>query len=117
MNSANTNSHEQARAEILGRLAVSREELRLILDPPPPQPGDAGAERGDGGEWVPRSRTMQMLMGGRGLRTVGALAAGLLVARPALALRLLRMLPAGALSKAVLMRVISSLRERKREAG
>ena len=36
----------------------------------------------------PRSRTMQMLMSGRGLGTLGALAAGLIVARPALALRL-----------------------------
>jgi hypothetical protein len=56
---------------------------------------------------------MQMLMSGRGLGTMGAAAAGLLVARPALALRLLRMLPAGALARMLLMRAITALRTKQ----
>ena len=81
-------------AEILTRLAVSREELRALLDPPRNEEGGAG-EPGDYRSF-PRSRTMQLLMSGRGIGTLGALAAGLLMARPALALRLLRMVPASA---------------------
>jgi hypothetical protein len=56
---------------------------------------------------------MQMLMSGRGLGTLGAAAAGLLVARPGLALRLLRMLPAGAVAKTLLIRAISALRTKR----
>jgi len=51
-------------------------------------------------------------MSGRGLGTLGAVAAGLLIARPALALRLLRMLPAGAVARMFLMRAITRLRAR-----
>jgi hypothetical protein len=51
-----------------------------------------------------------MLMSGRGLGTLGALAAGLIVARPALALRVLRLLPASAIGRMLLVRAISALR-------
>lgn len=100
-----------ARAAILARLAASREELRQILEPPPKVDGRSasGAHRGA----FPRSRTMQLLMSGRGLGTVGAAAAGLLVARPALALRLLRMLPAGALARMLLTRAVIALRSKQ----
>ena len=100
---------EAARAAILARLAVSREELRRILEPPPNEP-DTGSKDGDGPGGFPRSRTMQALMSGRGLGTLGAAAAGLLVARPGLALRLLRLLPAGAVAKTLLIRGIAALR-------
>jgi hypothetical protein len=89
---------------------VSREELRRILDPPSNEP-DAGSSNPDhrlGG--FPRSRTMQILMSGRGLGTLGAAAVGLLVARPGLALRLLRILPVGAVAKSLLMRALAALR-------
>jgi hypothetical protein len=56
---------------------------------------------------------MQMLMSGRGLGTLGAAAVGLLVARPGMALRLLRMLPAGAVAKTLLIRAITALRTRQ----
>ena len=62
---------------------------------------------------------MQMLMSGRGLGTVGAILGGLLIARPALALRLVRMLPIGALARVLLLRAIAALRkkhETQREA-
>ena len=70
----------------VARLAVSREELRSVFEPPRNQTNGGGGSPGD----FPRSRTLQMLMSGRGLGTLGALAAGLMVARPALALRMLR---------------------------
>jgi hypothetical protein len=105
-----TDPDEAARAEILARLAVSRQELRRVLDPP----SDAGsAKPGDHPRGFPRSRTMQMLMSGRGLGTLGAAAVGLLVARPGMALRLLRMLPAGAIAKTLLIRAITALRTRQ----
>lgn len=108
-----TDRDEAARAEILSRLAVSREEMRRVLAPRRKEPNADGSSSGDAhpGEF-PRSRTMQMLMSGRGLGTLGAVAAGLLIARPALALRLLRMLPAGAVARMFLMRAITRLRAR-----
>jgi hypothetical protein len=100
---------QAARAEILARLAVSREELRSVFEPPPNQ------ANGDGGgpQDFPRSRTLQMLMSGRGLGTLGALAAGLVVARPALALRMLRWLPASAIGRMLLVRAITALSKRR----
>jgi hypothetical protein len=95
----------------MARLAATREELRGIFAPPPNADGSPPAGAHPGG--FPRSRTMQMLMSGRGLGTMGAAAAGLLVARPALALRLLRMLPAGALARMLLMRAITALRTKQ----
>jgi hypothetical protein len=102
-----------AKALIRARLAQSREELRTLLDPPPGQ-GNGGADasaRGLGG--FPRSRTMQMLMSGRGLGTVGALAGGLLIARPALALRLLRLVPASAVAKLLMAKAVSALKSKQ----
>jgi hypothetical protein len=105
-----TDREDAARAEILARLAVSREELRRALDPPHNEPDAGSSKPGDHPGGFPRSRTMQALMSGRGLGTLGAAAAGLLIARPALALRLLRMLPAGAVAKTLLLRTIAALR-------
>jgi hypothetical protein len=103
---------EAARAAILARLAASREELRRILDPPPKE-SDGGESNGGAPPGAfPRSRTMRVLMSGRGLGTLGAAAAGLLVARPGLALRLLRILPAGAVAKTLLIRAITALRDK-----
>ena len=103
---------DAAQAEILARLAASREELRRRLDPPR-NGADGGAPAGDRPEGFPRSRTMQMLMSGRGLGTVGAIAAGLLIARPALALRLLRMLPVSAVARMLMLKAFSALRTRE----
>jgi hypothetical protein len=104
---------DAARAAIIARLDTSREELRNLLDPPRKVPnGDGGADAGASLGAFPRSRTMQMLLSGRGLGTLGAAAAGLLVARPTLALRLLRLLPASAIGKVILARAFSSLRSK-----
>ena len=101
-----------ARAEILGRLSSTREELRQILDPPPPEPGPDGSPGVRAGGF-PRSRTLQMLMSGRGLGTVGAVVAGLVAARPALALRVLRMLPTGAVARMLLLKAFTAVRPRR----
>jgi hypothetical protein len=100
---------EAARREILARLAQSREELRHMLDPVRTE-ADGEAAPGDHADGFPRSRTMQMLMSGRGLGTLAAVAGGLFIARPALALRLIRMLPASALARWAMVRAVTALR-------
>jgi hypothetical protein len=100
---------QAARAEILARLAASREELKRVLDPAEPA-ADGSAMPGQDSGAFPRSRTMQMLMSGRGLGTLGAAAAGLLLARPAWALRVLRLLPANAVARMLVARAIAAMR-------
>lgn len=100
-----------ARDAITARLAQSRAEISRLLEPPPPGEAGESAPREDsifGG--FPRSRTMRALMTGRGLGAVGALAGGLLLARPALAWRLIRLLPTSAVTRLIVARVMSSLR-------
>jgi hypothetical protein len=107
-----TDRDEAARIEIRSRLAASRQELRRVLDPPRSE-GETEGVAGDHPGGFPRSRTMQLLMSGRGLGTVGAVLAGLLLARPSLALRLLRMLPASAVAKMVIARAFGALRAKQ----
>jgi hypothetical protein len=101
-----------ARSLIYTKLAQSREELRSILDPPPGENGGGGSAPANGRGGFPRSRTMQMLLSSRGLGTLGALAGGLLIARPALALRLLRFVPANAVAKMLVARAVSMLKSK-----
>jgi hypothetical protein len=99
-----------AREDTLARLAASRAEIRRILEPPPPASPGAGPDGGGSAAGsFPRSRTMKMLLSARGAGTLGALACGVVVARPQLALRLLRMLPAGAIGRILLVKAISGL--------
>ncbi len=77
-----TERDEAARSEILAHLAQSREELRRLADPPREESGAAAPGDYPGG--FPRSHTMRMLLSGKGLGTLGAVASGLLIARPAL---------------------------------
>lgn len=102
-------NEEVRRKAILARLAESRAEIRRLLEP---RPADANGEGSDEGTGFPRSRTMRALMSGRGLGAVGATAAGLLMARPALAWRLIRMLPTGALLRMGLARVLGGMQGR-----
>jgi hypothetical protein len=101
-----TPGEEMQRKAILARLAESRAEIKRLLEPRAP---DAGGDGVDDGTGFPRSRTMRALMSGRGLGAVGATAAGLLMARPALAWRLIRMLPTGALLRMGMSRVLGGL--------
>jgi hypothetical protein len=98
-----------ARDLIRTRLAQSREELRILLDPPPSAGNNGAQSSANGPGGFPRSRTMQALLSSRGLGTLGALAGGLLIARPALALRLLRLVPASAVGKMLLAKAVGAL--------
>jgi hypothetical protein len=104
-----------ARSQIHAKLAQSRGELSAILDPPPG--GDGAPAPRNGSADFPRSRTMQMLLSGRGLGTLGALAGGLLIARPALALRLLRFVPASAVAKMIMARAVGALKAKSRDGA
>jgi hypothetical protein len=100
-----------ARRAVLDKLSKSREEIRVILDPPG---GESSA--GDGPrqpEPFPRSRTMRALFSSQGIGAAGALAGGLLLARPALALRLLRLVPVSTVGKMLLARAVSGLRSKR----
>jgi hypothetical protein len=99
-----------ARDLIRTRLAQSREELRVLLDPPPSAGVGGGGSSANGLGGFPRSRTMQALLSSRGLGTLGALAGGLLIARPALALRLLRLVPASAVGKMLIAKAVGALK-------
>jgi len=84
----------------------------MLLDPPPGASNGSGAAGVNGHAGFPRSRTMQMLLSSRGLGTLGALAGGLLIARPALALRLLRFVPASAVAKMLMAKAVSALKSK-----
>jgi hypothetical protein len=101
-----------ARQVILAKLAQSREEMRQILDPPPGEPGVDGRPPPSNGQF-PRSRTMRALLSSRGMGAVGALAGGLLIARPSLALRVLRMVPVSAVGKMLIAKAITGLRSKR----
>jgi hypothetical protein len=105
-----------ARSEIRAKLAQSREEVRRLLDPPRERRAGNG-HANPGPSDFPRSRTMRMLMSRRGLGALGALASGLLIARPALALRLLRLVPLSAITKILIARAVSALRASPDDRG
>jgi len=73
------------------RLDESRRELKDLFDPP--------ADPLDRGEFKPRSKVMQVLTGNGGLALVLAGAGGLLLAKPRLAMQVVRMIPIGALAR------------------
>ena len=105
--------HDAATRQLIhAKLAQSREELRLLLDPPPVENNGNGAAAVNGLGGFPRSRTMQALLSSRGLGTLGALAGGLLIARPALALRLLRLVPASAVAKMLMTKAVDALKSK-----
>jgi hypothetical protein len=105
-----TQQNDATRDEILARLAQSRTEIRRLLDPPPHDAREAGpTQSGAAGEF-PRSRTMKALLSGRGLSAVGAVVGGLILARPALAWRLIRLLPTRAVARMLLLRAITAMR-------
>ncbi len=98
------------RDEILARLAQSRAEIRRLLDPRREPSAEAA---GGAADEFPRSRTMRMLVSGGGLGAVAALLAGVLIKRPALAWRLIKLLPTGAIARTVIVRALAGLRRRR----
>lgn len=108
----------EARQETLANLAKSRAEILHIFEPTPrpePRSNEAAAEAACGADYrtFPRSRTMKLLTSGRGLGTMGAMVGGLLMARPALALRLMRMLPVEAVARVLLIKAITAMRYKR----
>jgi hypothetical protein len=107
-------NNDAARLATLARLKQSRAEIRQILEPPPPRESADGVDGEDGaasyGGSFPRSRTMKLLLSGRGLGTVGAVVGGLVLARPALAFKVLRMLPTGAVARMLMIKAVAALR-------
>ena len=107
-----------AKAELTARLAESRAEIRRVLEPAPRHPQgelhevESGAAFDPHDGTFPRSRTMKLLMSGRGIGTAGAMLGGLLMARPALAFKVLRMLPTGAVAKMLLVKAMTTLRSK-----
>jgi len=89
------------RAEIEARLARTREELLALFQP---QIDARAAELQNPGEVFPRSRTFRLLLSYKGLGAVGVAACGFLLARPALAMRLIRLVPVTALARMLLRR-------------
>jgi hypothetical protein len=102
---------DAARDAILARLAESRAEIRHLLERRSEEGGDAAADHDE--HAFPRSRTMRMLLSGRGLGALGATVAGLIVARPALIWQLIRVVPKGALLRVLAVRLTDALRSRR----
>ena len=118
-----TAQDDAARLETLSKLAQSRAEIRRVLDPPPraTHASSQGGDHDDPGQAeehdpragvFPRSRTMRLLMSGRGIGTVGAVVGGLLMARPRLAFKLVRMLPTGAVARMLVLKAVTTFRAR-----
>ncbi len=107
---------DDSRTETLARLARSRAEIRHVLEPAPPRTPQrspfAGPFKATAGGAFPRSRTMRLLMSGRGLGTVGAVVGGLALARPALIFRLLRLVPTGAVARMLMVKAVTAYRNR-----
>jgi hypothetical protein len=118
-----TPAEQSARDAILSKLKESRAEIARLLEPPPDAPGEGSPAPSGVPGGFPRSRTMKALMSGRGLGALGAVGSGLLLARPALAWRLIRMLPTSAVARVVIARIVHALgsqgkpRTRGRPAG
>ena len=55
---------------------------------------------------------MRALLSSKGLGAIGAMAGGLLIARPTLALRLLRLVPASTVGKMLLAKAVTTIREK-----
>jgi hypothetical protein len=101
-----------SRNETLAKMAQSRAQIRRLLEPAQHPGGSDQVIDGGVGEF-PRSRTMKLLLSGRGVGTVGAVVGGLLMARPALAIRLARMIPAGAVARMLLVKGLAALRAKR----
>jgi hypothetical protein len=85
------------------RLARSRQELVDLFTIVRHQGGSVASDAE-----FPRSHTIRLLMHSQSLRALAVLAAGMLVARPLTAWRLLRALPLGALARSLLTRIFNS---------
>jgi hypothetical protein len=96
--------------EIMARLAQSRAEILRLLESPAREEHEAEPVRDAPVGEFPRSRTMRALLSGRGLSAIGAVVGGLVLARPALLWRLIRLLPRSAVARMLLSRALKAMR-------
>jgi hypothetical protein len=101
------------RNELEARLAETRRELVDLFGSGGGQRGpETGADSREGRQrrqsGFPRSGTMRLLLSSRGLGALAVAACGLLVSRPALALRVLRLVPLGTFARIMAYRFFSS---------
>lgn len=89
------------------RLAQTRQELVDLFTSDRAVPGPGQTSRASSGEF-PRSRTIRLLLGKQGLGAVAAIVGGILVARPAIAWRLLRLLPIKTFARTMFLRLLTS---------
>jgi hypothetical protein len=87
----------------VARLAETRRQLVELFFPEP----SSQTPPMRGGVF-PRSRTLRLLLSKHGFGAISALAGGLLLARPAMLLRLLRWAPVRAIARTLLIRLIST---------
>jgi hypothetical protein len=107
----------RTRADALAKLAETRRELLRLFEPPHESDranangADAAADGGEADEHepaeFPRSRTMRLLTSNRGLGAVALVGGSLLLSRPALLGRVLRLLPVGALARTAVLRLVA----------
>ena len=83
--------HDMKMDQAHSRLDASRRELLDLFDPP--------VDSQDRGDFKPRSKIMQALTGNGGLALLVAGAGGLLLAKPKLAMHVIRMIPVGAIAR------------------
>jgi hypothetical protein len=89
------------------RLAQTRQELVALLTADRDGSEAGQASRGPSDSF-PRSRTIRLLLGKQGIGAVAAILGGILVARPAIAWRLLRLLPIKTFARTMLVRLLTS---------
>jgi hypothetical protein len=98
---------ENERTRTEQRLAQTRQELVDLFTSDRAEPGPGQPARASAGSF-PRSRTIRLLLGKQGLGAVAAIVAGILVARPAIAWRLLRLLPIQTFARTMFVRFLTS---------
>ena len=98
---------ENDRTRTEQRLAQTRQELVDLFTSDRVEPGPGQRSRASAGSF-PRSRTIRLLLGKQGLGAIAAIVGGLLVARPAIAWRLLRLLPLKTFARTMFVRFLTS---------
>jgi hypothetical protein len=97
---------ENDRTRTESRLAETRQQLVDLFTQD--QEESAGKPAGARGGTFPRSHTIRLLLGRQGLGALAAIVGGILVARPAIAWRILRFLPIKTFARTMFVRFLTS---------
>ncbi len=89
------------------RLAQTRQEL-VDLFTSDREDAHSGQPSGAHVDSFPRSRTLQLLLRKQGLGAIAAILGGILVARPAIVWRLLRLLPIKTFARTMFVRLLTT---------